>query len=201
MVTDKNADAHAERMYNARRRSVRRQLIPPIVFFLILAAVIIGSVIGYRRTHQNGEVDMTSYAMEVDYVLIGLDQTVYENVDRVDRSYGDYFYIGAEFYELRTDIEYGLFNEVGVLWYDGVDTVTTMRWVSDDPVSEEFLADAAEEMETALGAYEEEADGSYSWHADADGVLGDNTDVAWVTFSRDEDGHFVIEGEALEEEK
>ncbi len=199
MVKDEEAERHAERMYRAHERSVRRQLIPPILFFGAIIVVVIISVVGYRRSHSEGEVDMTTHAMEVDYLLIGVGSTVYENVDPIDRSYGDYLYIGSDFYEIEVDTPMALFDRVGNLWYTGKERVETMTWTCEEEVTPEEVADMAEELITAFGDYEVIGENMYYWSQETNGVLGDNPDVAWVTCGLDEAGQLVIYGEAVPE--
>ncbi len=197
MVTDKEADAHAERMYYAERRRVRRQLIPPIIFFVVLAAVIIASVLGYRHNQREGIVEPEGDAITVNYMCIPLGSVIYENVDPIDTSYGDYIYIGSEYYEVGVQYAFEIYDHIGISVWDGTDTAETMIFTSveDNPATQEEIDAMAENLTTAFGAYEE-TDGTYVWYEDEDGKMGDNDNLARVTLGLNDDGTFYIEAEA-----
>ncbi len=197
MVTDKEADAHAERMYNAERRRVHRQMIPPIIFFVVLAAVILASVLGYRHNQREGIVEPEGDAIIVNYMCVPLGSVIYENVDPIDTSYGDYIYIGSEFYEVRVQYAFEIYDHIGTSVWDGTDTAETMIFTSveDDPATQEEVDAMAENLTTAFGAYEE-TDGIYVWYEDEDGKMGDNDNLARVTLGLNDDGTFYIEAEA-----
>ncbi len=196
MVTDKDADAHAERMYYAERRRVRRGLIAPIVFFVVLGGVILASVIGYRYNQRAGKVEPEGDAVTVNYLCIPLGSTIYENVDPIDDSYGDYLYIGSDFFEVGVDYEIAIYDHTGVVRWDGTDTVETMTWTcAGDAVTREELAAMAENLATAFGDYGE-TEGTWVWHADTDGNMLDNKNIARMSCGLNGNGDLVIEGMA-----
>ncbi len=185
---------HELRMRAVKRYDVRRQMIPAVVFFAAMIAIILVSVVKHKQAMDAGEVDITTHAMEVDYLTAAIGMDIHENVDELDDSYGDYFYLGIDFYEVRLETEFQLFDLVGTLWFDGEEQVSVVLWTYDaEAVAPEEVAAMAEELTTAYGAYVQDEDGVYWWYADEDGGLGSNELVAWVSCGLDEDGVLVIE--------
>ncbi len=185
---------HELRMRAVKRYDVRRQMIPAVVFFAAMIAIILVSVVKHKQAMDAGEVDITTHAMEVDYLTAAIGMDIHENVDELDDSYGDYFYLGIDFYEVRLETEFQLFDLVGTLWFDGEEQVSVVLWTYDaEAVTPEEVAAMAEELTTAYGAYVQDEDGVYWWYADEDGGLGSNELVAWVSCGLDEDGVLVIE--------
>ncbi|MCD8230714.1 MAG: hypothetical protein LUD14_02620 [Clostridiales bacterium] len=183
--------------YLERRKSVRRQMIPAVVFFAAIALIILYSVVQHQREVDSGAVDSTTYAQEVDYLGACVGRTIYENTDEIDDSYGDYFYMGADYFEVRKDTEWGLFSYTGNLVFDGEDLVETFCFTASvDSITQEDVDAMAEELTTAFGDYTEDADGAYLWYADADGNLGSSTDIAWISCGLNADGILVIQGSA-----
>lgn len=150
----------------------------------------------HQRNVNAGEVDSTTYAQEVDYLGACVGRTIYENTDEIDDSYGDYFYMGADYFEVRKDTEWALFGHTGNLIFDGDDLVETFCFTgSGDTITQEDIDAMAEELTTAFGDYDTvDADGVYWWYADADGNLGSSTDIAWISCGLDADGALVIQG-------
>ncbi|MCC8151272.1 MAG: hypothetical protein LIO96_07430 [Lachnospiraceae bacterium] len=185
---------HELRMYAVRTHEVRKQLIPPIFFFVGVGAVILSSVVRRQQALDAGAAEMTTHAIEVDYLTAAVGLDIYENTDELDDSYGDYFYHGADFYEANVEPDFELFDHVGVLVFEGEDQVETVRWTNgDDDVTQDDVAAMAEELTTAYGDYEQDASGVYYWYAAEDGTLGENDEVAWVSCGLNEDGILVIE--------
>ncbi|MCD8324694.1 MAG: hypothetical protein LUC32_07085 [Clostridiales bacterium] len=185
---------HELRMYAVRRREVRRQLVPPILFFVAVGGIILFSTVKRQQSLDAGEAEITTHAIAVDYLVAAIGLDVYENTDELDDSYGDYFYHGADFYEIGVEVDYELFDHVGTFVFDGEDRVEMMVFTSEDSgISDEELASMAEELTTAYGDYELGEDGVYYWYADEAGNLGDNDEVAWVSCGLDEDGTLIIQ--------
>ncbi|MCD7981230.1 MAG: hypothetical protein LUF32_02770 [Clostridiales bacterium] len=191
-------DDSAYIMYELHRRDVRRQMVPPIIFFAAIAVIILISVGKHRQQVNAGVADITADAMLVDYMTVSLGQTIYENTDELDDSYGDYFYLGADYLEVRTDVTLEAFGHLGIVVFDGEDYVENYCWTcSDDEVTQADVDAMAEELTTAYGDYTEDETGTFFWYADEDGILGDNDGAAWVSCGLNEDGILVIQGEAL----
>jgi len=189
---------HELRMNAVRTHEVRKQLIPPIFFFVGVGAVILISVVRRQQALNDGVAEMTTHAIEVDYLTAAVGLTIYENTDELDDSYGDYFYHGADFYEANVDTDFELFDRVGVVVFEGEDRVETVRWTySDGDVAQEDVDAMAEELTTAFGEYEQDESGVYYWYAAEDGTLGENDEVAWVSCGFNEDGILVIEASLL----
>ncbi len=189
-------DTHEERMYEAHRANVRRQLIPPIIFFAAIAAIVLVSVIRHVVSVRNGVSDPSSTALEVDAFTACLGNTVYENTDEYDDSYGDYFYLGADFYETGVEYTREVGDWLGTVVFDGETAVETYQWTCDESgAAVADLDDLAQEIETAYGNYTLE-NGACFWYADEEGNLGENTDAAWVSCGIDEEGFLYISGQA-----
>jgi len=191
-------DDSAYIMYELHRKDVRRQMMPPIIFFAAIAVIVLISVVKYRQQLNSGEAQITSDAMLVDYMTLSLGQTIYENTDELDDSYDEYFYLGADFLEVGSDVTLEVFGHVGIVVFEGENIVETYCWTCDDEVSQEDVDAMAEELTTAYGDYTEDGSGTYYWYADEEGMLGDNDGAAWVSCGLNEEGTLTIQGEALE---
>ncbi|MCC8081852.1 MAG: hypothetical protein LIO80_07605 [Lachnospiraceae bacterium] len=191
-------DNSAYMMYELHRKDVRRQMVPPIIFFAAIAVIVLISVAQYRKQMNSGEVQITSNAMLVDYMTLSLGQTIFENTDELEDSYDEYFYLGSDFLVVGSDVTLEVFDHVGTVVFEGVDIVETYCWTCDDEVSQTEVDAMAEELTTAYGDYTEDGSGTYYWYADEDGMLGDNDGAAWVSCGLNEDGILTIQGEALE---
>ncbi|MCD8299818.1 MAG: hypothetical protein LUC41_01370 [Clostridiales bacterium] len=188
--------SHEERMMEAHERNVRRQLIPPIIFFAAIAAIVLVSAVKHAVSVRNGVVDPSSTALEVDAFTACLGNTVYENTDEYDDSYGDYFYLGADFYETGVEYTRQVGDYLGTVVFDGETEVESYQWTCDEgDATVADLDDLVQEIETAYGNYTL-TDGACFWYADEDGNLGDNTDAAWVSCGMDDDGTIIIRGGA-----
>ena len=127
----------------------------------------------------------------------GRTNQIFENTDELDKSYGDYFYLGADFYEAGKGTAMAVAGHVGTTVFDGTDRVETFRWTcSDKDVTQEEVDTLAQELTIAYGAYEKDADGVYRWYAAEDGTLGENDALAWISCGLNGDGVLVIEGSA-----
>ncbi|MCD7922943.1 MAG: hypothetical protein LUG27_11050 [Clostridiales bacterium] len=191
-------DNSAYMMYELHRKDVRRQMVPPIIFFAAIAVIVLISVVQYRKQMNSGEVQITSNAMLVDYMTLSLGQTIFENTDELEDSYDEYFYLGADFLVVGSDVTLEVFDHVGTVVFEGVDIVETYCWTCDDEVSQTDVDAMAEELTTAYGDYTEDGTGTYYWYADEDGMLGDNDGAAWVSCGLNEEGILTIQGQALE---
>ncbi|MCD8132649.1 MAG: hypothetical protein LUE19_02195 [Clostridiales bacterium] len=191
-------DNSAYMMYELHRKDVRRQMVPPIIFFAAIAVIVLISVVQYRKQMNSGEVQITSNAMLVDYMTLSLGQAIFENTDELEDSYDEYFYLGADFLVVGSDVTLEVFDHVGTVVFEGVDIVETYCWTCDDEVSQTDVDVMAEELTTAYGDYTEDGTGTYYWYADEDGMLGDNDGAAWVSCGLNEEGILTIQGQALE---
>ncbi|MCC8028279.1 MAG: hypothetical protein LIO75_00475 [Lachnospiraceae bacterium] len=192
-------DDSAYMMYELHRKEVRRQLVPPIVFFAAIGVIILISLVKHQQQVNSGVAEITADAILVDYMTLSLGQTIYENTDELDDSYGDYFYLGADFLEVGSDVTLEVFGHVGTVVFEGGSMVETYCWICDDDEVTQTDVDAmAGELTTAYGDYTEDGSGTYYWYADEDGMLGDNDGAAWVSCGLNGDGILEIRGEALQ---
>lgn len=194
----KHEDLEPElRMYAVKEHEIRKQLIPPIFFFIAVGAVILISVGKHHQKAEAGTADMTTDAILVDYMSASVGLEIFENTDELDDSYGDYFYLGADFYEVGAANTIEIFGHEGQVVYDGTDFVETFCWkCAGKDVTQEEVDSMAEELTTAYGSYEKDADGVYWWYASENGELGENDDLAWISCGLNENGILQIEGSA-----
>lgn len=194
----KHEDLEPElRMYAVQEHEIRKQLIPPIIFFAAIGLIILISLVKRHQKIEAGGMDMTSNAILVDYMTAAVGLQIYENTDELDKSYGDYFYLGPDFYEVGERNAMILFDHKGYVVYDGVDQVTTFYWECYyDSVDQEEVESMAEELITAYGSYEKDDSGVYWWYADSDGTLGENENLAWISCGLNERGNLAIQGGA-----
>lgn len=187
-------EEHEVRLYHVHRLDIRRQLIPPIIFFVAIAVIILFSIAKHNKNVGAGKVDMTSNAVVVDYLTAAIGAPVNENTDEIDDSYGDYFYIGADFYEVRKETEMALFDKMGFIVFEGEEQVTSFAWrsVASD-ITEEEVHSMAEELTTAFGTYEQDVKGNYLWTASKDGILGESDNLTQISLGFDTDGKLTIE--------
>lgn len=190
-------EEHEVRLYHVRRLDIRRQLIPPILFFAVIAGIVLFSVVKHNRNAEAGKADMTSNAIIVDYLTASIGAPVNQNTDEIDDSYGDYFYIGADFYEVGKETAMVLFDKEGRIVFDGDAQVNSFVWRSNAAdISGEEAYSIAEELTTAFGSYEQDSDGTYRWYASEEGTLRDNEQLSQVMLGLDANGVLVIEASA-----
>ena len=188
---------HELRMYAVKQHEIRKQLIPPIFFFVGVGAIILISVVKHHQKVEAGGTELSSDAIIVDYMSAAVGLEIFENTDELDDSYGDYFYLGADFYEAGVGTTMEVMGHVGTTVFDGEDMVDNFTWTCDDSdVTQDEVDALAEELVAAYGEYQEDENGVYRWYASEDGTLGGNDKLAWISCGLDENGIFVIEGEA-----
>lgn len=188
---------HELRMYAVQQHEIRKQLIPPIFFFAGVGAVILISVVKHYQKVEAGGAEMTTDAIVVDYMSAAVGLEIFENTDELDDSYGDYFYLGADFYEAGVGTTMEVIGHLGTTVFDGENMVDTFTWTCDDTdVTQNEVDTLAEELVTAYGEYQQDDNGVYWWYASEDGTLGENDSLAWISCGLNEDGIFVIQGKA-----
>lgn len=197
MKKEHESTEHELRLYAVKEHEIRKQLIPPLLFFVAVGGIILFSVVKHQQKIDAGGAEMTEDAILVDYMSAAVGLEIFENTDELDKSYGDYFYLGADFYEAGKGTAMAVAGHVGTTVFDGTDRVETFRWTcSDKDVTQEEVDTLAQELTIAYGAYEKDADGVYRWYAAEDGMLGENDALAWISCGLNGDGVLVIEGSA-----
>ena len=99
MKKEHESTEHELRLYAVKEHEIRKQLIPPLLFFVAVGGIILFSVVKHQQKIDAGGAEMTEDAILVDYMSAAVGLEIFENTDELDKSYGDYFYLGADFYE------------------------------------------------------------------------------------------------------
>lgn len=183
------------RMYELHTREVRRQLIPPIVFFAVIIVIILASVIQHNKKLKAGEKDLTHNAYLLDYLASGIGNTINENIDEIDDSYGDYFYLGIDFFELDKPADFTLWDHDGTVIYEGTDLVEYFLWeCPTDQVTQIELSAYVSEISDAYGEAVQDESGVYWWHAPEGETLAKNDDLEWLSCGLTENNTLIIQG-------
>lgn len=186
-------EEHEVRLYHVHRLDAKRQLIPPLLFFLAIMIIIVISCVKHNRNVEAGKADMTQNAIVVDYLTTAIGAPVNRNTDEIDNSYGNYFYIGADFYEIGRGTSMALFDREGMVVFSGQDYVSSLVWKNNraDVTGTEAAA-MAEELTAVYGPYEQTPEGLYQWQASEEKPLGQNKDLESVTLELNADGILVV---------
>lgn len=181
--------------YKKERRYVRMQMIPAVVFFVCIALIILVSVVKHRKNVEQGIEPLSSQAILMDYLTGGMGAQIYHQVDEIDGSEYDYFYIGSDYYEVGVGKTYPVFEELGVITYEGDgQVITEFTWISDEAKTETDVQAMAEKLSENFGTYTLE-EGVYYWYSDGNG-LGSAPTMEVVTCSLDENLSICIHGAA-----